>query len=175
MAWWEWVDRRMDYRLDAMTEATGQVLCQFRAEARDEVDIAKRELALLRRELTVLREEVGLERGLRDLRDEVEEARAKIPKFERLEAKQARLQCELDATKNKLNRLRTEQSITDYGLSELRKKTEAAARAAVQVDVEFETARFTTTLHPDAAAALRQFAEVVGAQDGWLSAPAGAA
>jgi hypothetical protein len=40
-----------------------------------EVGIAKRELELTRRELSVLREEVGLERGLRALRAEVEEAR----------------------------------------------------------------------------------------------------
>jgi hypothetical protein len=137
----------------------------------------RRELELSKRELTVLREEVALERGLRDLRSEVEETRRQLPKLpaivSRLEAEQTRLRQEFAATKDKLARLRTDQSITDYGLPQLRKKTEAAAKAAVQVDVEFETARFTTTLHPDAAEALRRFAaEVVDAEQVWLPPPA---
>ena len=41
----------------------------------------RRALELRRREFTVLREQVGLERGLRDLRVEVAEARSEVLKF----------------------------------------------------------------------------------------------
>jgi hypothetical protein len=83
MAWWEWVDARMDYRLDAYSKAVGQVIGTKTRETREglerEDSAIKRELELLRREFTVLREEVGLERGLRDLRSEVAEARKQVP------------------------------------------------------------------------------------------------
>jgi hypothetical protein len=79
MAWWQWVDKRIDYRLEAFARTTetavGQVVGEIRAQAREhcerEVGIVKRELELTRRELTVLRHEVGVERGLRELRRQV--------------------------------------------------------------------------------------------------------
>ena len=42
----------------------------------------------------------------------------------RLDARQARWQCELDVTKEKVSKLRVIQSITDYGLRELRKEAD---------------------------------------------------
>jgi len=54
---------------------------EFADEAEDRISAIRRALELRRREFTVLREQVGLERGLRDLRVEVAEARSEVPKF----------------------------------------------------------------------------------------------
>ena len=54
---------------------------EFADEAEDRISAVRRALELRRREFTVLREQVGLERGLRDLRVEVAEARSEVPKF----------------------------------------------------------------------------------------------
>jgi hypothetical protein len=86
-----------------------------------EADHAERES--LRREIALLREQIGLERGLRTLRGEVEAARAKIPNFNALEARfeakqaglkaeQARLQRELKTTRDRLATLRAQHSET---------------------------------------------------------------
>jgi chromosome segregation ATPase len=185
MTWCEWVDARMDNRFDTYSEAVGKVLGEFRAQAREhcnrEIEIVKRELELTRRELNILREEVGLERGLRDLRSEVAKARKQVPKVPsiaaRLEAQQTRLQRELDATKQKVSRLRVDQSITDHGLSELGKQM-ATAKAAASIEMELETSSthfVMRNIDPAAAKALREFAsQVIDARDGgavWLSDP----
>jgi hypothetical protein len=81
--WWEWVDRRIDARLEAAAEGMGRVLGEFHDEALREVAAVKRELELLRQEFAVLRDQVGLERGLRDLREEVEQARSEVPGWPR--------------------------------------------------------------------------------------------
>ena len=122
----------------------------------------KRELELLRREVTQLREQVGLERGLRDLRSEVEDARAQVPKVPEImgqfKTEQARLQREVETTKDKLSRVRVDQSIADYRLSKL---TEATAARSAAMEVKFETRVSSVELrplYPGAAAALRDFA-----------------
>jgi ABC transporter substrate binding protein len=159
LPWWEWVERCVDARLEAAAEGMGQVLGEFHDEALREVAALKRELDLLRQELTVLREQVGLERGLRALRSDVEQARAEVPKIpqisERLEQGQERLRRELETITSKVTRMRTNQCITDYRLAELRKATEARA-AGFEVKLESTVASFT--MHPDAGAALRDFA-----------------
>jgi septal ring factor EnvC (AmiA/AmiB activator) len=82
---------------------------------------------------------VALQRGLRDLRDEVEEAREQVPKIpaiadrltaeqKRLEAEQARLERELAKTKDRISKMRADQSIMSYGLDELRKQTDVQRR-----------------------------------------------
>jgi hypothetical protein len=128
-----------------------------------EVAIVKRELELTQRELSILREEVGLERGLRDLRAEVAEAREQVPEVPaiaaQLEAEQACLQRELDAIKQKLSKLRVNQSITDYGLSKLRKQVEASGEASIEMEFESRSSHFQMkATHPDAARALKEFA-----------------
>jgi chromosome segregation ATPase len=156
-----------------MREAVGEVLGTFQADTHDEVDAVKRELELTRRELKALREEVALERSLRDLRSEVEEARKQVPSFpaiaERLEADHQRLRAELDATKNKM---RANQSIAEYGISELRKQAWAATKKATSVEMKVETeSRFTMRdIDPAAAEALREFApQIVSARTrGWI-------
>ena len=168
--WWKWVEQHCDYRINVTEEAIGQVIGEFQVEAsahcEREVGIVKRELELMRRELSALREQVALERRLRDLRAEVEEACREVPKMPaiaaRLEAEQVRLRGELDATKNQL---RVNQSITDYGLAELRKQARAATRAAVELQTS--TSRFVMRdIHPAAARTLHEFAsEVVGTWD----------
>jgi hypothetical protein len=92
---------------------------------------------------------------------------------------QARLQRELDETKQKLSRVRVNQSITDYGLSKLSREV-AATKAAASIEMETSSSRFVMrNIHPAAAKTLREFAaQVVDAWDGgavWLSDPAGTA
>jgi hypothetical protein len=112
-----------------------------RAEIQKAVDPLERELKLLRHEFVILRQDVALAKSLHDLHDEVAEARKQVPKLPAivadLEADQARLERELDATKDKLGKLRVDQSITDYGVGELRKQM--AASAGSSVELEFET------------------------------------
>jgi hypothetical protein len=190
MAWWQWVDKRIDYRLEAFARTTetavGQVVGEIRAQAREhcerEVGIVKRELELTRRELTVLRHEVGVERGLRELRRQVVAAQKAVPKLPeieaRLEAKQACLEHELAMTKDKLGKLRVNQSVADYELREMRKQMNASAGASVELEFESRSAHFQMkATHPDAARALKDFATGIinGQKDGtlWLPGPAG--
>jgi hypothetical protein len=193
MPWTDWVDARLDYERSVMTDALGEVLGEFRAQAREhcerEVGIVARELDLTRREFAVLQKEVGVERGLRQLQDDVAEAQKQVPKVpaiaarldaeqSSLKAEQARLQRELEATTKNVSRLRVDQSIADYSISELRKEAEAAKAASIEL--ETSTSRFVMqNIDPVTARTLRDFAaQVIDAQDGgavWLSAPASTA
>jgi hypothetical protein len=162
LPWWTWVERFVDGRLTAAAEGMGEVLGEFHDEALRQIATLKRELDQTRQELTVLREQVGLERGLAALRSEVDAARAQVPKVPaiaaRLEAGQAQLRRDVEATKGKLNRLRVDQSIADHSLAELSKAT--AARAAVlETKIETTISSFTMReVHPEARTALRNFA-----------------
>ena len=133
-----------------------------------ELAATKRELELLTQEVVILREQVGLAEGLRSLRTEVEDARAQMPQIPatvtRLEAAQMHLEREVDKTKNRLAKTRVDQSMTTYQLGELRKELDAkvkAATAAVELKLEQTTSFEMRALHPDAAAALKQFAREV--------------
>jgi predicted nucleic acid-binding Zn-ribbon protein len=146
---------------------------------------------LLRRELTVLRQEVGVERGLKDLRREVAKAQRQIPELpaiaaqfdaeqKHLKAKQALLEHELAMTKDKLGKLRVDQSITDYNLREMRKQVDASAGASVELEFENRSSHFQMkATHPDAARALKEFAMGIinGQADGtiWLPGSVGTA
>jgi predicted nucleic acid-binding Zn-ribbon protein len=117
----------------------------------------------------VLQKEVGVERGLRDLQDEVAEAQKQFPKIpaivarfdaeqNSLKAEQACLQRELEATTKKVSRLRVDQAIADYSISELRKETSKAA----SIELETSTSRFVMGhIDPVAASTLRDFAAQV--------------
>jgi outer membrane murein-binding lipoprotein Lpp len=160
--WWEWVERCVDGRLTATVEGIGQAAGELHDEALRSIATLKRELDQLRQEVTALREQVGLERGLRDLREQVDQARSEVPKVPALvaglEKGQARLRREVAATKDKLTRVRTNQCITDYRLGELRKATEARA-AGMEMKIETSISAFVMReVHPDAGAALRDFA-----------------
>jgi hypothetical protein len=80
-----------------------------------------------------------------------------------------------------VHKLRANQSITDYGLSELRKEAAATkAAASLEMELETSTSRFVMrNIYPAAAKTLREFAsQVIDARDGgavWLSNPAGTA
>jgi hypothetical protein len=99
--WNQWVSAHIRHALEQhdsdLHEAIGEA---FLAERQRERREREQELASLRRELC---EEIGLERGFRSPREEVEQARKEVPKLpatvSRLEAEQARLQRELDKTK----------------------------------------------------------------------------
>jgi hypothetical protein len=183
--WWKWVERHCEYRIKVLCDAVGEVLGEFRAQAREhcnrEIEVLKRELELTRRELTVLRQEVGVERGLDELRSKVTKMHDELPKLptivvhlekeqDRLEKELWSLRYELDATKKRLGRVRVDQSLTNYGLSELR--TEVQASHAESVELEFESEdesrinRFQMrALHPQAAEMLKKFAaQVIASQ-----------
>jgi hypothetical protein len=191
--WRTWVEKYCEYRHSVMRDAIGQVLGEFRAQAREhcerEVGIVKRELELTRREFAVLQKEVEVERGLRKLQDDVADAQKQVPtvpaivaRFDAeqsgLKAEQARLQRELEATTKKVGRLRVDQALGDYSISQLRKETEASKAASIEL--ETSTSRFVMrNINPVAARTLRDFAaQVIDARDGgavWLSGPAGTA
>jgi hypothetical protein len=130
-------------------------------------------------------EQVGLERGLRDLRRQVVAAQKAVPKLPaieaRLEAKQARLDAEqtrlrheLDATKDKLGKVRVNQSITDYNLSEMRKEAAASKATSIEMELQTSTSRLVMRdIHPAAAKALREFAAqaVADGDTVWFSDP----
>jgi chromosome segregation ATPase len=132
-----------------------------------------------------------LRRELRDLRNEVAEARKQVPKLPAivagfdarqadLEAEQIRFERELAKTKDRLGKMRVDQSITSYNLAELRKQTQASAGASVELEFESRSSHFQKkATHPDAARALKKFAaEIISGQgDGtlWLPGPAGTA
>ena len=137
----------------------------------------------------MLQKEVEVERGLRKLQDDVADAQKQVPKVPAivarfdaeqsgLKAEQARLQRELEATTKKVSRLRVDQSIADYSISELRKEAEASRAASISI--ETSSSRFVMrNIDPVAARTLRDFAaQVIDARDGgavWLSRPAGTA
>jgi hypothetical protein len=91
----------------------------------------------------------------------------------RLDAEQTRLRHELDATKDKLGKVRVDQSIADFKLSKLMREQSAPT---TEVEFETSTSRFVMrNIHPTAAKTLREFAsQVIDAQDGgavWFSNP----
>ena len=194
-SWWQWVDARMEARLAEYSreieKAVGQVIAETRAPLKEENRALKRELKLLKHEFICLREDFALSRALHDLHSEVAEARKQVPKLPAivagfdarqtdLEAEQARLERELAMTKDKLGKLRVNQSITDYNLREMRKQVDASAGASVELEFESRSSHFQMkATHPDAAKALKEFATGIinGQTDGtiWLPGPAGKA
>jgi hypothetical protein len=129
-----------------------------------------------------------LRRELRDLRNEVAEARKQVPKVPaiesrlRAEATISRVDTDKKLTKlqRELDRMRVNQSITDYKLSELRKEATASKAASIDVELQTSTSRLVMRdIHPAAAKALREFAaQVIDAADGgavWWSDTAGTA
>jgi chromosome segregation ATPase len=192
-SWWEWVDARMEHRLHEYSKAVGQVIGTKARDVRDQLEegdaAIRREFELLQREFRVLQKEVALERGLKALREEVETARAEVPKLpaiaaqfdaeqKQLRAKQASLERELAKTKDRLGKVRVDQSITDYRLRELQKQAKASGEASIEMEFETKSSRFAMkAVHPDAARALKDFAGQIidGQRDGtlWLPGRAG--
>jgi hypothetical protein len=191
--WWLWVEKYCEYRESVMRAAVGKALGMKCRDVRDQLEegdaAIRRELELLQREFRVLQKEVALERGLKALREEVETARAEVPKLpaiaarfdaeqKHLKAKQARLEHELAMAKDKLGKLRVNQSITDYKLGEMRKQMDASAGASIEMEFESQRTHFQMkATHPDAARALKDFATGIinGQADGtvWLPGPTG--
>jgi hypothetical protein len=72
-----------------------------------------------------------------------------------MEKGQARLEHEIKTTREKLKRVRVDQSIANHSLSKLREQSEARSTA---LELKVERTSFEMQVHPDAAAALRKFA-----------------
>jgi len=123
------------------------------------------EVGKLAREIFVLRSELALERQVRALHDEVAAAREAVPKLPEIEgrinakqsklaAEQERLERELAKTKDRVSKMRVDQSVADYELKKHIKQSKPA------VELHFLTAEASFAvrdLHPDAAAAWREF------------------
>jgi hypothetical protein len=97
---------------------------------------------------------------------------------EDLEAEQTRLQRELAKTKDRLGKMRVDQSIANYNLAQLQKQAQASGEASIEMEFESRSSRFQMkATHPDAARALKEFATGIinGQADGtvWLPGPAG--
>jgi chromosome segregation ATPase len=165
-AWAAWVDETIDARIAAAIEGIGQALGEHVASL-------QRQIELLEREVNQLRAHVALERGLEELQGEIDAARRQIPALpkivERLEAGQSRLRREVADAKEKLGSLRVDQSLTTYRLDELGKaRTVDKSRLSERLDelcqANEETAAKIDTIfpmqkiHPDAGAALRNYA-----------------
>jgi hypothetical protein len=122
-----------------------------------------------------LREEVGVERGLKSLRDDIEAAKSEVPRVPEIAAKlergQERLRRELETAKDKLKRVRVDQIVADFRLKELDKK--AARAMAVEAKVETTVATFKMQqVHPAARETLRNFAaEAFKGEKIWLFDP----
>jgi hypothetical protein len=109
----------------------------------------------------VLQKEVAVEHGLRKLQDDVAEAQKQVPQVPaivaRLDAEQNSVRRELEATAKKVSRLRVDQSLADYSISQLRKDAEASKAASIEM--ETSTSRFVMrNIDPVAARTLRDFA-----------------
>jgi hypothetical protein len=90
------------------------------------------------------------------------------------------LERELAKTKDRLGKVRVNQSIAEYKLSEMSKQMETSSKASVEMEFESTSSRFQMkAAHPDAAKALKEFATQIidGTRDGtlWLPGQAGTA
>ena len=141
-----------------------------------DINVLRRELELLRREFTVLQEQVGLERGLRDLRDEVAEARKQMPKVPAIEQRlraeatiarvdigveQSKLRHDLEATKRTVSVLRARHSNTDFNLGRFMRSMRGIQTNEIEYESASERLVIRQRVHPDAARALREFAAKV--------------
>ena len=160
VSWWEWVQRHVDYRLEALEEAIGQALGMKAGELRRALTA---EIDLLKRQVAQLRAEFDADRNLRALQAEIQAARADVPKFPDLAAKQtemrkevANLKRELEATRNRLTLVHIELGTTRY---QLEKKF-----AKPTVTVTLNTPEFSFVVKdddPSASAAWQRFMENV--------------
>jgi chromosome segregation ATPase len=164
----------------------GRTLREEAKAAREHLEQADaatcRELELSKRELALLQREIGLERAVRVLHDEVEAAKTEIPRLPEIEARvgakqsklaaeQKRLGEELAKQKDRIGKLRVDQSVTEYGLKEDLKELKRAQQPVVELKFESVDGQFTMRdMHPDAAAAWRRFVrELTEANDGTMS------
>jgi chromosome segregation ATPase len=154
------VDARIAACLETHSEAVGEAIGEYCGQ---KLAAMKGQVELLEREIAQLREQIAVERGLKALREQVDQARAEVPKVpalvEQLEAGEARLQRELKTTKDKLSRVRVDQSIARYEVSQLREQT-AARATKIEATIETHASAFAVgEIHPDARTALRNFAD----------------
>lgn len=160
----------------------GRTLREEAKAAREQLEQAdaatRRELELSKRELALLQREIGLERAVRVLHDEVEVAKSEIPRLPEIEARvdakqsklaaeQKRLSEELAKQKDRIGKLRVDQSVTDFSV----KKLEEARKPIVELKFVTEDGCCFSLkdAHPDAIETWRKFAhELVAANSGTM-------
>ena len=171
----------IDAGIRSVLEIAGEAHGRLQRDVQEGFRKRDREIESLRREIKMLRDEVGLERGLTALKAEVKQARQQAPNFK---TELARLQEEIGTQRKTIVRLRAQNSTLEYGQKALDKELSRIRRestpSAAVVQLETSSSRITVgNLHPDAAAALREFAsQVLDAWDGdaiLFSGPVGTA
>jgi hypothetical protein len=159
--------QKEDGAIQSRLELLQREVAMLRERQEQEDALTRYEVGVARRELATLRQEVALERGFQALKAEIAAAKAEIPKFGDLEsrvetkqsalaAEQKRLEQELAKQKDRLGKMRVNQSIEAYRLSQFMKQQEAAPA----VELQFETSESSFAvkdLHPQAAASWREF------------------
>jgi hypothetical protein len=174
------IELRRERRAE-IQKAVGELRAEKAAES-GAIELLQRELKLLQHEFICLREDFALARKLHDLHSEVEEARRQVPKVPAIEARQTDLEAEQTRLerelKDKLGKMRVDQSIAGYNLAQLQKQAKASGEASIEIEFESRSNRFQMrAAHPDAARALKEFATGIinGQADGtiWLPGPAG--
>lgn len=132
----------------------------------------------MRREVAALREQIGLQRELESLRAQVAVAKAEIPQVPAIEARlngeQAELKRELDRQarelakqKDRLGKLRVDQSMTDFSL----KKLERAQQPVIELKFVTEDGCCFSLkdANPGAVETWRRFAaDLVAANNGTM-------
>jgi hypothetical protein len=159
---WDWLREHTDGHKELVEQIAEGVVGLIS----ERTNPLKREQALLRRELEILRTEVNI----RGLQKEVAAAREQVPAFPAIEArldaenrslkaKLAGMERELEKTKDRLGKVRVNQSVTEYSLKKLEKQVEANGAASIEMEYESRHEYFQMRAsHPDAARALKDFA-----------------
>jgi chromosome segregation ATPase len=167
--------RELSVSLHEQVLECGRALREEAKAAREQADAAtRRELELSKRELALLQREIGAERAVRALHDEVEVAKSEIPRLPeieaRIDAKLSQMAAEQEKTRDRVSRMRVDQSVTQYCLKEDLKELKRAQQPVVELKFESVDGVFTMKdLHPDAAAAWRRFVrEMVEANEGTM-------
>lgn len=125
-SWWQWTQEHVAFHVEVIQEAMGRVVAHERRAFREEI-------GLLKRELTVLKEEVAVERGLKSLQTQIDDAKADTPRLPDIEARVeaaqaetkreiARLRRALEKAQSKISDLQVEASQTEYVLREMEKE-----------------------------------------------------
>jgi hypothetical protein len=173
--------QKEDGLIQSRLELLQREVTMLRERQEQEDALTRYEIGIARREYAVLQKEIGLERAVRALHDEVEAAKTEIPRLPEIEARvdakqsklaaeQKRLGEELAKQKDRIGKLRVDQSVTEYGLKEDLKELKRAQQPVVELKFESVDGQFTMRdMHPDAATAWRRFvAEMVASNDGTM-------
>ena len=163
---WAEVDKRIEQKYDFIFDTVGQALAQLLDKERESIQSAldkrDREIKSLRREIKLLRDEVGLERGLANLKAEVDQARqqARNHEFESLQRELGTLRNEVEL---KLN-LKSELAAARVELNAAHAEVEELRQQAPSFKTELEDLRAQITKQEKTISRLRTEQSILGYQ-----------